>query len=294
VLLITGLVAGLAASACSPTSVGAAGGASAAGQAGGNRATATATPHVSRVTAPPAGRIPFPEFSYATCRGPQFADGSCLLPRQLAPTQRTRDRYASIHDEMTGLLSLCATAGFDNCARAGRHYLGASGTPITVSVARLYQDVPGFQELLQSWLQTRVASALRGLRGTPPDRSASATWDSGGAAREWGSFDAAGDSGDWHYTLGRFWARMTGDVWIGPAGPGGDRPVRIRYRSFVWDIYNFNAGSLFQDLEDLAKAGIAADFLITGASKTEVINTSLSVLGPVRSSRAAPEHRSRE
>jgi hypothetical protein len=44
----------------------------------------------------------------------------------------------------------------------------------------------------------------------------------------------------------------------------------------VWDIYNFNAGSRFQDLEDLAKVGMAADFLITGASKTEVISMSLS------------------
>jgi hypothetical protein len=181
---------------------------------------------------------------------------------------------------MTGLLGLCRTAGFSNCARAGQHYLSASGAPLTVSVAGVYQDVPGFREQLQSWLRTSAGAALRGLHDTPPDRSASVTWDSGGAARGWGSFDAADTNSDSRYTLGRFWGRMAGDAWIGPVSPDGDRPVRIRYRSFVWDIYNFDSGSRFENLEDLAKAGMAADFLVTGASKTEVISTTITSVKP--------------
>jgi hypothetical protein len=73
---------------------------------------------------------------------------------------------------------------------------------------------------------------------------------------------------------------MAGDSWIGPVGPDGDRPVRIRYRSFLWDIYNFNAGSRFENLEGLAKAGMAADFLVTGASNTEVISTTVTATRP--------------
>jgi hypothetical protein len=272
---ISGLVAGLSVAACSPSG---AGGAAGAGQTARTRLPATASP--PRVVAPPAGGIPFPKFSYATCGSPQSADGSCLLPRQPRPAQRIRDRYASAYDEMTGLLSLCRAAGLSNCARAGQHYLGASGAPLTVSVAGVCQDVPGFREQLQSWLRTSVAAALRGLRHTPPGRSASVTWDSGAAARGWGSFDAEDANSDSHYTLGRFWARMAGDAWIGPVGPGGSRPVRIRYRSFLWDIYNFNAGSRFENLEDLAKAGMAADFLVTGASKTEVISATLTSVRP--------------
>jgi hypothetical protein len=276
VLGITGLVAGLSVAACSPSGAGAAAG---AGQTARTRPPAT-TSSPPRVVAPPAGDIPFPKFSYATCGSPQSADGSCLLPRQPPPTRAVRDRYASAYDEMTGLLSLCRTAGYSNCARAGQHYLGAGGAPLTVSMAGVYQDVPGFQAQLQSWLRTSVAAALRDLRDTPPDRSASVTWDSGGAGRGWGSFDADNSSSDWHYALGRFWTRMAGDAWIGPASPGGDRPVRIRYRSFLWDIYNFNAGSRFANLEDLAKAGMAADFLVTGASKTEVISTTIASIKP--------------
>ncbi len=279
VLVISGLVAGLSVAACSPSGAGGAAGAGAgAGHAGRTRVPATASP--PRVVAPPAGDIPFPKFSYATCGGPQSADGSCLLRRQPPPTQRARDRYASAYGEMAGLLSLCRAAGFSNCARAGQHYLGASGAPLTVSMAGVYQDVPGFRGQLQSWLRTSVAAALRGLRDTPPGRSASVRWDSGGAARGWGAFDAVDTSSDWHYTLGRFWARMAGDAWVGPVGPDGDRPARIRYRSFLWDIYNFNAGSRFENLEDLAKAGMAADFLVTGASKTEVISATLTSVRP--------------
>jgi hypothetical protein len=276
VLGISGLVAGLLVVACSPSG---AGGAAGAGQTARTRLPTTA-PSSLRAVAPPAGDIPFPKFSYATCSSLQSDDGSCLLPRQPPPAQRVRDRYASAYDEMTGLLGLCRAAGYSNCARAGQHYLSASGAPLTVSVAGVYQDVPGLREQLQSWLRTSVAAALPRLRETPPGRSASVTWDSGGAAREWGSFDAEGTNTDWHYTLGRFWARMAGDAWIGPVGPDGARPVRIRYRSFLWDIYNFNAGSRFENLEDLAKAGMAADFLVTGASKTEVISTTITSIRP--------------
>jgi hypothetical protein len=272
---ISGLVAGLSLAACSLPG---AEGPAAAGQATGPRARATAT-RPSGV-APPAGEISFPKFSYATCASPQSADGSCLLPRQPLPAQRVRDRYASAYDEMTGLLSLCRAAGLSNCARAGQHYLGASGASLTVSVAGVCQGVPGFREQLQSWLRTSVTAALRGLRDTPSDRSASVTWDSGTAAAGWRSFDAQDANDDWSYTLGRFWGRMAGDAWIGPAGPDGDRPVRIRYRSFLWDIYNFNAGSRFGKLEDLAKAGMAADFVVTGASKTEVISTTITSIRP--------------
>jgi hypothetical protein len=274
---ISGLVAGLSVVACSPSGAGSAAG---AGQTARTRPPATTTTSPPRVVAPPAGDIPFPKFSYATCGGPESDDGSCLLSRQPPPAQRLRDRYASAYDEMTGLLSLCGAAGYRNCARAGQHYLSASGAPLTVSVAGVYQDVPGFREQLQPWLRTSVAAALRGLRHTPPDRAASATWDSGGAGRGWGSFDTEDTNSDWHYTLGRFWARMAGDAWIGPVGAAGDRPVRIRYRSFLWDIYNFNAGSRFENLEDLAKAGMAADFLVTGASKTEVISTTITSIRP--------------
>src|SRR3954447_821939 len=201
---ISGLVAGLSVAACSPSGAGSPAG---AGQTARTRPPATTTISSSppRVVAPPAGDIPFPKFSYATCGGPESDDGSCLLPRQPPPTQRTRDRYASAYDEMTGLLSLCRAAGYSNCARAGQHYLSASGAPLTVSVAGVYQDVPGFRKQLQPWLRTSVAAALRSLRDTPPDRAASATWDSGGAGRGWGSFDTEDSNSDWHYTLGRFW-----------------------------------------------------------------------------------------
>ena len=272
---ISGLVAGLLVAACSPSG---AGGAPGAGQTTRTRAPATASP--PRTVPPPTGDIPFPKFSYATCGSVSSDDGSCLLPPQPPPAQSTRDQHASAYDEMTGLLRLCGLAGFANCTRAGQHYLSASGTPLTVSVAGVYLDLPGFRVQLQSWLRASVAAALHGLRNTPPGRSASVTWDSGGAARAWGSFDSDDTNSDWHYTLGRFWARMAGDAWIGPVGPGGDRPVRIRYRSFLWDIYNFNAGSRFGNLEDLAKAGMAADFLVTGASKTEVISTTLTSIRP--------------
>lgn len=278
VLGISGLMAGLSVAACSPSG---AGGAAGAGQTARTRLPATASSSSPpRVVGPPSGDIPFPKFSYATCSSVQSADGSCLLPRQSSPTQAIRDRYASAYDEMTGLLSLCRAAGYSNCTRAGQHYLSASGVPLTVSMAGVYQEVPGFREQLQSWLRTSVAAALHRLRDTPPDRSASVTWDSGGAGRGWGSFDTEDANTDWHYTLGRFWARMAGDAWIGPVGPDGDRPVRIRYRSFLWDIYNFNAGSRFESLEDLAKAGMAADFLVTGASTTEVVSATIISIKP--------------
>ena len=69
---------------------------------------------------------------------------------------------------------------------------------------------------------------------------------------------------------------MVGDVWVGPVDQSGDRPIQIRYRSFMWDTYNF--GKSFQNLEDLASAGLAADFLEQGASNTNVVDTTLHSL----------------
>jgi hypothetical protein len=183
---------------------------------------------------------------------------------------------------MIGLLGACEEVGFYNCAQEGYHYLDATGTTATISVAALYSGLPGFQQLFQYWLSDNISKAVQSLQSTPTDGSAAYAWDTSGSRqnRSWTEFDTTDHTNDWHWTLGRFSVRMVGDVWIGPANQSGDRPVQIRYRSFMWDIYDFTPGQKFGNLEDLAKVGMAADFVETGESSIEVINTTLKALNP--------------
>lgn len=236
--------------------------------------SASAVPQTTK----PAGDIPFPKYSYATCPSPQADDGTCLLPVQPAPSEVTRLRYSGDLAEMRALVNFCLATIFPNCARAGYHYLDASGTPVTISVAALYSGLPGFQGQFQYWLTQNVGEAIQSLRGTPANGSSIYKWDTAGTTQNWFTFNAASYTNDWHWTLGHFSVRMVGDVWIGPANQSGDRPVQIRYRSFMWDIYNF--GGDFANLEELAKHGMAADFLETGESSTVIVNTTLNSLNP--------------
>jgi hypothetical protein len=200
------------------------------------------------------------------------------MPKQPEPSLATRIQYAADLAEMRALVNLCLSTVFPNCAFAGYHYLNASGTPRVVPVADLYSGLPGFQGQFQYWLRQNVGEAVASLRNAASAGSAVYHWDTAGTTENWAPFDAAATTNDWHWTLGHFSIRMVGNVWIGPTDTSGSRPVQIMYRSFMWDTYNFEGE--FANLEDLAKVGMAADFLETGESNTVVINSTLQSLNP--------------
>ena len=238
------------------------------GQGSGPSAPTGSAP--PRQTTKPTGNIASVKFAPATCPSPQEDNGKCLLPKQPTPGATTRLKYAKDFVEMTDLIAFCGDVDFYNCENLGEHYLAGAGTPMTVSVADLYSGAPGFQGIFQYWLRQYVPGMIQTLQSTPSGGSAAKDWGTG-----WRAFDAASKTNDWHYALGNFSVQLAGDVWIGPADRSGDRPVQIRYQSFMGDIYNFDPGQKFGSFEDLAKVGIAADFRVTGQSKIEVITTSL-------------------
>lgn len=226
--------------------------------------------------AEPTGDIPFP---YFPCQSPG-GDASCpKLPKQPPPSAATALLYAADRDEAEDLLTACLADQLMNCYRMGQHYLSAAGTPETLSMADMYTGVPDLQAQFQYWLRQNVAEAVQNLSATPSADSARYNWDTAGTTQNWYVFHAVQPDNDWTWTLHGFSIRMVGDVWVGPEDSSGNRPVQVRYRSFMWDVYNFNFQP-FTNLEDLAKHGMAADFVETGESPTEVVTSTLSAINP--------------
>jgi hypothetical protein len=178
------------------------------------------------------------------------------------------------------LAKFCLSVQFYNCYNDVQHFVDATGTQRTVPMAQLFSDLSGLRGQFQYWLRDNVAKLVVQLKATAPNEAAEKDFDTAGSTQNWSPYDAASYTSDWHWALGHFSIRMVGNVWIGPANSSEERAIQIQYRSFMFDVYNFGGGEEFANLEDLARHGMAADFLETGESKTITVTTELASLNP--------------
>lgn len=164
----------------------------------------------------------------------------------------------------TGVLVAAGPVSF----RLLQHYLGASGSQYTIAIDQLMDDQPPLLASFIHYLRLDSIAALASLEATPPASCATRSISSGWV----GYTDTSND--DWHYALRSFGYQLAGTMWIGQADASGRRPVRILYRAFVADTYNFNASdATFGRFEQLARDGWAADFRVVGQTATFTAST---------------------
>lgn len=192
----------------------------------------------------PMGEVPYPAPGY----GP-------------TPPKKPNRSGSLLKDAFIDLISGCAAVGWKYCAGLGLHYLDRSGAPVGLPIGDLlWQQRPAWASL--EWqLRHNAQQALDRARSTPARSSATVPFDTG-----WYGYNATGRN-DWHYALGHFSIRLRGDLWIGPADGAGNRSVQLRYRTFLWDVYDFRGGE-FSRFAALHDQGRAAEFLVTGAGRT--------------------------
>jgi hypothetical protein len=210
---------------------------------------------------------------------PSLPSGSGLSKEPPA-SLLTQAHYAYLVAEFQTLMTFCLDVGFQNCYRSGEWYLGASGADFYLDFGSLMQALPTLQGQLQYWLRYNVGALVSQLRATPASSSVLKTFDTGGPSQNWFVFHQSAGYSDWYYTLGDFSVRMLGDVWIGAADSSGNREIRVSYRSFVFDTYDFAPGSKFGSFADLAAHGMAATFHEEGSSATIQKSASASSFDP--------------
>jgi hypothetical protein len=227
----------------------------------------------------PTGAVPFPRLP-----------ATDQLPVQPRPSVLERAKYEGDLPEIQSLAKFCLSVQFYNCYNDIQHFVDATGMQRTVPMAQLFTDMSGLRGQFQYWLRDNVTKSIDQLKSTSPAEAVEVCFDTSGSiqncsagstqkAQNWSPYDAAAYDSDWHWALGHFSIRMVGNVWIGPADESGRRPIQIQYRSFMFDVYNFG-GDEFSNLEDLARHGMAADFLEEGESKTVTVTADLVSLNP--------------
>jgi hypothetical protein len=179
--------------------------------------------------------------------------------------------------QMNAQLDACLAATWFNCYNAGRHYLSAAGTPWAITLADLIDSQDqALKGSYQHWLRDGTRTAVDRLASTPPSEAATQPFDS-----DWQAYRIQ-DFGDWWNTLHAFSFRVKGEVWVGPADDAGRRSAQVRYRLFMYDVYDFDYS--YWALRRLHDDGYAAEFLVTGQSNTITVKTdyaSLKARGPV-------------
>ena len=228
---------------------------------------------------------------------PTAFDASFPLPA--APPPPKPDEGSGEHDSdfptpadylRYGLAERLAQAaeikGYTDAARHLRHYLGNSGKPLDVNLARLIEQSPSANATVRQTLQDQMATtyeeALRRYTTNPGQRVV-VPIDSG-----W--LNTYATEGNWFYAVGGFSHAYTGTMVLEPpATPGGEPTVRIEYQMHMYDYYNWDKGKSVnigpvtitdEDLQELHRAGLAQEYVITGSTETVVVEGPASeVLG---------------
>lgn len=175
--------------------------------------------------------------------------------------------------KMDLLLHTCSLAGFTHCVELGNHYLDGSGSSYTISLSTLEADQQPLKAKYQWWLRDNVGRLLPALKRS--QAAGSLSFDT-----QWQEYSVTDRLDDWYWALHNFRIRLIGDVWVGPAITGRDRAVRIRYRAFMYDVYDFVGNPEYGDLAYLHDIGWAAEFLVHGNSPTMSASAAVSWFNP--------------
>lgn len=210
----------------------------------------------------PSGDIAFPVIP-ADAEAPRPAIG----PRTTTPPAS----YGKYKD----LIASCGTTRQWNCYEMGKRYLEATGEDEWINEGDLIWAERPLWSLYEYWLRDNVAKALNEAQSYPADEAALVPFSTG-----WQGYNATGDLNDWHNALGHFSVQLAGDVWVGPVDSDGSRPVQVRYRTFMFDVYNFDGQGELGQFRELATQGWAAEFSVYGAGSTITFDSRTDSVDP--------------
>ncbi|MGL5809982.1 MAG: hypothetical protein ACRCYQ_08560 [Nocardioides sp.] len=207
-------------------------------------------------------------------------------------------RPANDHDRFIRSVALGLTefnASHPDAARHIGHYLGATGTSLTVDVDRILREVPEAQDLLRNsmWptlqrIRPEITRALAEGRTRLPFATSPITVAGGQVPLVTSLIDKAASPSNWQFALGDFSLRAEGEVLVRKSAPD-EAVVTVRYRAIVTDRYDFHDGVASfalpflndDDFNGLHEAGLAREYDVRGSS-TSVgsFSVPLSQIGP--------------
>lgn len=164
--------------------------------------------------------------------------------------------------------------GFNTAASLCRHYLERTGEDYYLDMPDLIDDERPLWASFEHSIRWEVNDLMDEVRAVPTDSSQTFTFTSG-----WRGYSISPTAGDWWGALAHINWAARGDIWVGPMDANGDRPIQIRYRPFVSDMYDFEE-SQYPSEYRLAERGWANPFHVKGVGNQRTFEYSLSTLDP--------------
>jgi hypothetical protein len=241
----------------------------------------TAYEHM-RPVADPTWRNPAAELSIRLLQDPKLA--AYVLPG--APAPPAADEGHGVHGSqepsagdrtfeafMRTVAMTAEAMGMNNAARHINHYLGNSGSPITVDVEDIFHDVPSFKEHVDAdlaWrdeqLRKQALDKFNAGGGQPVTVPFGTGWN--------GYYLTKEESQDWYFAMGGISYSVTGTVTAVPDADGRPK-LTMHYQVHVHDRYNWDAGKAAEvgpiTIEDtqmgrLHTVGLAWEYDVDGTS----------------------------
>jgi hypothetical protein len=164
-----------------------------------------------------------------------------------------------------------------NAERNMRHYLGDSGSDLTVTPESMMGGLPTFRTAVKALAQNEAAAAYKRISGKSGEKAFSSPWQ--------GFYATKDMSWDWFFAIGGFSYSVTGVV-TKTSGGGS-----LRYRVHIFDRYNWDQGKSvdigpfhFEDKElgNLHLVGLAREYTVRGSSAVNEVQkfTPTTVIPP--------------
>lgn len=200
-----------------------------------------------------------------------------LIPRQPNDPPKDSSEFLRLTqdwhtaDNHCGLFSFW---GWNAAANLCRHYLERTGEDYYLDMPDLIDDERPLWASFEYSIRWEVSDLMDEVRAVPADSSQTFTFTSG-----WQAYRISETAGDWWGALRHINWAARGDIWVGPMDDNGDRPIQIRYRPFVSDMYDFEK-SQYPSEYRLAERGWANPFHVKGVGNQRTFEYSLSTFDP--------------
>lgn len=199
-----------------------------------------------------------------------------VVPRQPNDPPANSSMALKLDTNWHSMDSDCKTfggLGWTNAANLCRHFLDRTGEEQYIDMPSLIDDERPLWASFEHSIRWEVNDLMDEVRNVPAGGSQTFEFSS-----QWRAYSISPTAGDWWGALGHINWAVRGDVWVGPTDANGDRPIQIRYRPFVSDMYDFDdpkyAGFL------LAEYGWANPFHVKGVGHQRTVDYSLATIDP--------------
>lgn len=173
------------------------------------------------------------------------------------------------------------TLGMPNAARHMRHYLGNTGTELTVTVDNMLRDMDHFNQRWDELVEEAKMDAQDRVLAMSAEQLQSGTSFTLEGQRGSSIYCDKSVSADWFYAIGGFTHWYTAEVRVSPpAQEGGPVQIEMTIRLHIRDRYNWDGGKSVtiggitvtdEQLGQLHRVGLAQEFDITGVSSARSV-----------------------